>query len=108
MLNQGDHTAVFEASPDAMLVVDSDGVIQDLNRQALAMFGWSRQEMVGSPVERLVPAANRSRHQRHRQRYGEAPRPRPMGEGLELLAMRKDGTTIPVEISLSPSDLGSG
>lgn len=107
MLTQRDHTAVFEASPDAMLVVDSDGMIRDLNRQALAMFGWSREELEGSPVERLVPAASRSRHRRHRHRYGEAPHPRPMGEGLELLAVRKDGTTIPVEISLSPSDLGS-
>ncbi|MCY3942233.1 MAG: PAS domain S-box protein [Gemmatimonadetes bacterium] len=107
MLTQKDHAAVFEASPDAMLVVDSDGVVRDLNRQALAMFGWSREELEGCPVERLVPAASRSRHRGHRQRYGEAPHPRPMGEGLELLAVRKDGTTIPVEISLSPSDLGS-
>ena len=89
-----------------MLVVDSSGMIRDLNRQALAMFGWSREEMVGSPVERLVPAASRGRHRRHRQRYGEAPSPRPMGEGLELLAVRKDGTTIPVEIS--PEPLGPG
>ena len=108
MLAQRDHTAVFEASPDAMLVVDSSGVIRDLNRQAVAMFGWSREEMVGSPVERLVPAASRGRHQRHRQRYGEAPQPRAMGEGLELQALRRDGTTIPVEISLSPSTLGRG
>lgn len=66
MLTQRDHTAVFEASPDAMLVVDSDGVVRDLNRQALAMFGWSREEMVGSPVGRLVPAASRSRHAKGR------------------------------------------
>ncbi len=108
MLTHRDYTAVFEASPDAMLVVDSDGVIRDLNRQALAMFGWSREELEGSNVERLVPAAVRRRHRRHRRRYGEAPRPRPMGRGIELLALRKDGTTIPVEISLSPSQLASG
>ncbi len=55
MLKQRDYTAVFDASPDAMLVVDADGVIQDLNRQAVAMFGWSREELEGSQVERLIP-----------------------------------------------------
>jgi len=108
VLVQRDYTAIFEASPDALLVVDSNGVILDLNRKALAMFGWAREEMVGFPVERLVPAASRSRHRRYRERYGEAPYPRPMGEGLDLRAQRKDGTTIPVEISLSPSDLVAG
>ena len=108
MLTQRDHAAVFEASPDAMLVVDSGGVIRDLNGPALAMFGWSREEIVGSAVERLVPAARRGRHRRHRQRYGEAPHFRRIGEGLELRALRRDGTAIPVEISLSPSKLGTG
>jgi len=108
VLDQKDYTAVFDASPDAMLVVDADGVIHDLNRQAVAMFGWSREELEGSEVERLIPDASRGRHRRHRRRYGESPRPRPMGEGLELEALRKDGTTIPVEISLSPSKLGPG
>ncbi|WP_423928884.1 PAS domain S-box protein [Candidatus Palauibacter sp.] len=68
VLTDRDHTAVFDASPDAMLVVDSSGVIRDLNRQAVAMFGWSREEMVGSEVERVVPAAAHSRHRRHRRR----------------------------------------
>ena len=108
LLNQRDYTAVFDASPDAMLVVDADGLIRDVNRQALAMFGYERDEIEGSPVERLVPEASRTRHRRHRQRYGAAPRARPMGEGRELRALRKDGTTIPVEISLSPSKLGAG
>ena len=102
MLRDRDYRAVFEASPDAMLVVDSEGVIRDLNRQALSVFGWSREEMEGSGVERLVPAAIRSRHERHRLSYAEEPRARPMGEGLELQALRKDGTTFPAEISLSP------
>ena len=108
MLTDRDYRAVFEASPDAMLIVDSSGVIRDLNPQALSMFGWSREEMVGSGVERLVPAASRGRHERHRRRYAEAPRPRPMGQGLELQAVRRDGTAFPVEISLSPGKLASG
>ena len=108
MLTDRDYRAVFEASPDAMLIVDWEGMIRDLNPQALAMFGWGREEIEGSPVERLVPAASRGRHQQHRRHYVKAPRPRPMGQGLELLALSKDGTTFPVEISLSPSKLGSG
>ena len=108
LLKQSDYTAVFEASPDAMLVVDSEGMIRDFNRQAIALFGWSREEIEGSPVERLVPPASRDLHRRHRRRYAEAPRARPMGRGLELEAVRKDGTTIPVEISLAPSDLAAG
>ncbi len=108
LLKQSDYTAVFEASPDAMLVVDSGGMIRDLNRQAVALFGWSREEIEGSAVESLVPAASRDLHRSHRRRYAEAPRPRPMGRGLELEALRKDGTTVPVEISLAPSDLAAG
>ena len=99
---------MFEATPDAMLIVDAGGVIRDLNPQALTMFGWRREEIEGSGVEMLVPSASRARHGHHRERYAEAPRPRPMGQGLELQALRKDGTTFPVEISLTPGKLASG
>ena len=108
LLSDRDYRAVFEASPDAMLIVDPGGLIRDLNPQALTMFGWRREEMEGSGVEMLVPAASRTRHEGHRLGYADAPRPRPMGQGLELQALRKDGTTFPVEISLSPGELGSG
>ena len=108
MLSDRDYRAVFETSPDATLIVDSEGVIRDVNPQALAMSGWSREEIEGSRVERLIPAASRRRHERHRRRYGEAPRARPMGQGLELSALHRDGATIPVEISLSPGKLASG
>ena len=108
VLTDRDYRAVFEASPDATLIVDAKGVIRDVNPQARTMFGWSREEMEGSRVERLIPAGSRSRHEQHRLRYGEAPRARPMGQGLELSALRRDGATIPVEISLSPGELASG
>ena len=108
LLCDRDYRAVFEASPDATLVVDAEGVIRDLNPQALAMFGWTREEMAGSQVEMLVPTASRGRHEQHRLRYAEAPSPRPMGRGLDLQALRKDGTAFPVEISLSPGKLASG
>lgn len=108
MLSDRDYRAVFEASPDPTLVVDSAGVIRDLNPQALAVFGWSREEIEGSRVERLIPAASRDRHRQHRRGYVEAPQLRPMGQGRELWALRRDGTTVPVEISLSPGRLASG
>ncbi|MXX35299.1 MAG: PAS domain S-box protein [Gemmatimonadetes bacterium] len=108
LFSDRDYRAVFEASPDATLVVDTEGVIRDLNPSALSMFGWSREEMEGSPVEMLVPAASRDRHEQHRMCYVKAPTPRPMGQGLELRALRKDGRTFPVEISLSPGKLASG
>ncbi|MCY4572077.1 MAG: PAS domain S-box protein [Gemmatimonadetes bacterium] len=108
MLEDRAYRAVWEAAPDAMLIVDQDGLIRDLNPESLSMFGWSREELEGSPVDRLVPDAVRGRHAKHRQHYGKAPRSRPMGQGLELRAVRKDGATFPVEISLSPAEVGPG
>ena len=108
MLTDRGYREVFEAAPDAMLIVDAEGVIRDLNAQALALFGWPRGEMEGHSVERLIPLASRVRHEEHRQSYAAAPRSRPMGLGIELQALRRDGSTFPVEISLSPSELGSG
>lgn len=105
VLTDREYRTVFEASPDATLIVDAGGVIRDLNPQAARMFGWPADEMRGLAVERLVPQESREEHLQHRQRYGKAPKPRPMGQGLELSAVRKDGTTLPVEISLSPSGL---
>ena len=108
MLTDREYRTVFEASPDATLIVDAGGVIQDLNPQAVKMFGWSAEEMMGLAIERLVPPESRDKHVQHRRRYGKAPRPRAMGQGLELSAVRKDGTTFPAEISLSPSGLAEG
>ena len=108
MIAGDDFRAVFEASPDATLIVDPEGIIRDLNEQAVQMFGWTREEMTGASVDKLVPEASRRRHVEHRERYAEAPRTRPMGAGLELLGLRRGGTTFPVEISLSPWTLSSG
>lgn len=108
MLTDRGYREVFEAAPDAMLIVDAKGVIRDLNPHALALFGWPRNELEGHSVERLIPTANRARHEEHRRHYAEAPRSRPMGLGIELRALRRDGSTFPVEISLSPSKSESG
>ena len=97
-----DFRAVFRASPDAMLLVGADGLLRDANPEAETMFGWSREELVGNSVEILVPPELRDRHQRHRAVYHRNPTSRPMGVGIELQAVRKDGVEFPVEISLGP------
>lgn len=105
---RSDFEVVFHASPDAILVVRGNGLIRDANPEAEAMFGWSRDEMVGQSVEMLVPAALRDVHRRHRSAYRRRPASRPMGLGIELRAVGKDGAGFPVEISLGPSSDASG
>ncbi|HEX4901487.1 MAG TPA: PAS domain S-box protein [Acidimicrobiales bacterium] len=93
---------LVDAAPDAMVIVDPDGRIELVNSQAEAMFGYERGELLDRPVETLVPPRFRGHHPAHREAYVAAPKVRPMGAGLELFAMRKDGSEFPVEISLSP------
>lgn len=97
-----DFEAIFNAAPDACAIVDASGVIRVVNPKVEAMFGWSADELVGQPVEVLLPDALREAHEHHRAEYMERPRARPMGVGLELRARRRDGSEFPVEISLSP------
>jgi PAS domain S-box-containing protein len=93
---------LLEAAPDAILEVDAEGQIIVLNRVTESMFGYSRDELLGRPVETLVPDAARARHEHYRAQYKSHPATRPMGSGLQLEGRRKDGTRFPVEISLSP------
>jgi PAS domain S-box-containing protein len=99
---------VFEAAPDGMLIVDAEGLILDANPAALVMFGYASDELIGVTVERLVPPELRGLHEGHRAAYSEDPRARPMGIGLELRGVRRDGTLFPVEISLSPLEGSDG
>jgi PAS domain S-box-containing protein len=85
------------------LEVDSEGRIVLVNHTTEAMFGYSREELLGLSVETLVPAAMRDGHKGHRAAYSAHPQTRPMGTGLQLKAQKKDGTLFPVEISLSPN-----
>ncbi len=95
----------LEVAPDAMLIVDKQGHIMVVNAHAEALFGYAQDELMGAPIEMLVPERYRAPHLRHRADYVAHPEVRPMGAGRELLGLRKDGTEVPVEISLSPVDL---
>ena len=92
----------FEASPDAVVVTDGEGVIVLVNAQAEALFGYPRAELIGRSVDTLVPGRFAGRHPTLRQGYVANPRNRPMGTGQTLFARRKDGSELPVDISLSP------
>lgn len=94
--------ALVDAAPDGILMTDDDGRIQFANHQAEAMFGFERGELVGHSIEDLVPDRFRAVHLAHRTAYGATPRRRPMGTGLVLAGLRRDGSEFPVEVSLSP------
>jgi PAS domain S-box-containing protein len=96
---------LFENSPDAILVTNSDGRITRANAQVERIFGYSRDELVGQLIETLIPERFRRIHPAHRNRYNAQPQPRPMDLGLELFGKRKDGSEFPVDIMLSPLSL---
>ena len=93
---------LFAANPDAHLVADGNGDIVLANPAACAMFGYADDELVGLNVDALVPDGIRPRHAAYRAGYAHQPRSRPMGTGMELVAKRRDGSVVMVEISLSP------
>jgi PAS domain S-box-containing protein len=99
---------LLESAPDAMVVVDQLGFIQVVNSQTEKLFGYDRAQLVGQPVEVLVPKRFRRRHARHRDGYYDEHPVRPMGIGLDLFGLRKNGTEFPVEISLSPLETEEG
>jgi len=100
--------ALLEAAPDAMVCVTANGRITLVNAQTERLFGYNRAELVGQPIEILVPRAVRGLHPQHRAEYMADPVPRPMGAGMELSGCRRDGSTFPAEISLSAIDTDEG
>ena len=91
----------FKAASEGLIVVDIRGRIVEANPQAERLFGYSRQELVGQPIELLVPERLRDEHRKDLRGYFNEPRTRAMGLGLSLAALRKNGTEFPVEISLT-------
>jgi PAS domain S-box-containing protein len=99
---------LLEAVPDAMVCVRADGRIALVNAQTERLFGYRRDELVGQPVEMLVPDAVRDAHPGRRAGYEADPRPRPMGTGSQLAGRRRDASTFPADISLSTVDTDEG
>jgi len=99
---QRQFSSFLEAAPDAVVIVDQDGKIVRVNGQAEQMFGRDREQLIGNEVEILMPERFRDKHRDQRAGYLANPSTRPMGSGLKLCGLRKDGSEFPVEISLSP------
>jgi PAS domain S-box-containing protein len=99
---------VLETAPDAIVVIDSSGVIVLVNTQTETMFGYQRSELLGEKIEILVPIRNRSKHVGQRRGFFREPHIRAMGSRLPLFGLRKDGSEFPVEISLSPLQTEDG
>jgi PAS domain S-box-containing protein len=116
MLDEPGHAALddqvvrqlVQAVPDGLVVVNDEGMIVFVNSTAERLFGYHRRELLGRPVELLLPERYRLAHVQHRRDYLAVPRPRPMGSGLELWARRKDGSEFLVDISLSPVQTDHG
>lgn len=100
--SRAEFQALLESAPDAIVSVDADGRIVLVNSQTETMFGYPREELLGQPVEVLIPLRHHRAHVQHRAGYTASPTTRPMGTGVQLAGRRKDGSEFPVEISLSP------
>src|SRR5664279_5540491 len=93
--------ALLESAPDAIVLVNENGLITLVNRRTEELFGYERSELLGAPVERLVPERLHARHLAHRGAYESDPQTREMGAGLELYGRHRSGSEFPVEVSLS-------
>jgi formate hydrogenlyase transcriptional activator len=99
---------LFEISPDAFLITDPGGIIRGANPRAAQLFGYTQAELIGRPIDLLVPERFRVRHPGLRENYSAHPRERQMGAGLDLFARRKDGSEVPVDIMLKPMQTPAG
>jgi formate hydrogenlyase transcriptional activator len=99
---------LFQLSPDAILVTDAAGMVRAANPRTAEMFGYPAAELIGLPIDALVPERYRGRHPAHREAYCAQPRTRQMGAALKLFALRKDGSEFPVDIMLKPVETTFG
>src|SRR5210317_431327 len=99
---------ILNTSADATIITDHEGRIRLINKLAGEMFGYEQEELVGEPIEVLIPEEHRKKHRELRQRYHTSPRGRPMVSGLELHGRRKDGSTFRAEIALNPIETADG
>ena len=107
-LHTTEFESLLEAMPDGMVGVDPEGVIRFVNRRMESMFGYDPGDLVGLPIESLVPESLSQVHGEHREAYNGDPTQRPMGTDLILRGQRRDGTQFPVDIALSHSDTTDG
>jgi PAS domain S-box-containing protein len=107
-LSEEKFRALLESAPDAVVIADGKGTIALVNAQAERLFGYERREMVGQPVEMLIPARARAAHVQHSESYKSSGSARQMGIGIELSGLRKNGEEFPVEVSLSPIKAAQG
>ncbi len=105
---QAKYRGLLETVPDAIVMVNNMGRIILVNGQAEALFDYKREELLGKPIETLLPKRFQAEHAKHRKNYITEPKTRTMGAGLELYASKSDGTEFPVEISLSPLETEEG
>src|SRR5215475_6869094 len=99
---------LLESAPDPIVIVNNHGEIVLVNTQTEKVFGYWREELLGKPIEILIPERFHRKHIGYRNNYSADPHTRPMGIGLDLSAQRRDGSEFPVEISLSPVETESG
>lgn len=99
---------LIDALADGVALTDDAGILALANRRLEEMFGYEHAELIGQPVESLIPADPRAAHRSHRAGYAQAPKAGPMGARAGLVGLRKDGTTFPVEISLGPVPTATG
>ncbi len=100
------YESMFENASIGILISNGAGIIEKVNPSASRLFGYGLEELVGQKIEVLIPATLRKTHVQHREGYAQRPSPRPMGLGMDLSALRKDGTTFPIEISLATYTIG--
>ena len=100
--------AYFESAVEGIISIDDKGLVMRANRTVEKLFGYSPTELIGRPIEVLVPERLRTVHEQHRHQFFRQPRPRPIGSGLTVVGRRKDGSELPIEVSLTVAQLGQG